>query len=563
MPHAFRPEVARPIPLGVVARSLGLRGPDDDAAGDDAAGAGAAGADGAAARGAGVGVEAAAAAARVTVSGVALSTAEVRPGVLFAALPGVHGHGADHSAAARSAGATAVLTDPSGAVAARRSGLPVLVADDPRSRLGDVARLLAGTGSLPFPLFGVTGTNGKTSTVHLLDALMRRLGWRTALSSTVERRVLDDAVRSALTTPEAPELHEFLARAAELGVQGAAVEISAQGLSRHRTDGVVVDVAGFTNLSHDHLDDYPDMDAYLAAKALLFTPERARAGVVSLDSPAGRRIVGRATVPVTTIATSPDSGADWTVSVLDQRPDGTRAALIAPDGTGFTLDLPLLGVHMAADAGLAVAMLAAAGVPLPALLAATAEPLDVEVPGRMSDASAATGPRVYVDFAHTPDAIEKSLVAIRGFATGRVAIVLGADGDRDRSKRPVMGAVAATWADVVVVADHHPRGEAPEPIRRAILDGARPVADGPAGPAGPAGSGALVLEVPDPANAVRRALDEVGDDGVVYWAGPGMTDYRDVAGTHVPYSSFADARAALAERGHVPGPRVERVAVPM
>ncbi|WIB76913.1 UDP-N-acetylmuramoyl-L-alanyl-D-glutamate--2,6-diaminopimelate ligase [Curtobacterium sp. MCPF17_002] len=531
MTHAFHPEASRPVLLDDVARSLGLRRQGgwsvDDAVGGDAVVGGWSVDD--------------------AVVGVALSTADVRPGVLFAALPGRHGHGADHSDAARSAGAVAVLTDPDGEAAAHRSGLPVLVVPDPRSRLGDVARLTSGTATLPFPVFGVTGTNGKTSTVHLLDALMRRLGWRTALSSTVERRVLDVAVPSALTTPEAPELHEFLARAAEQGVQGAALEVSAQGLSRHRTDGVVVDVAGFTNLSHDHLDDYPDMDAYLAAKAMLFTPARSRAGVVSLDSAAGRWIAASATVPVTTISTDPDAGADWVVRVLEQRPDGTRAAVTAPDGTVFGLDVPLLGVHMVANAGLALAMLAVAGVPTAALRDATSGPLEVEVPGRMADASAATGPRVYVDFAHTPDAFEKSLVAIRAFATGRVAIVLGADGDRDRSKRRAMGAVAAGWADVVVVADHHPRFEAPGPIRRAILDGANGVAHG-----------ALVLEVPDPARAVRRALDEVGDDGVVYWAGPGLTDYRDVAGAHVPYSSFEDARAALAELGHVPGQRHDR-----
>lgn len=509
---AIRPEAHRPVPLDVLARELGV----------PPVGTG-------------------------TVTGLALASAEIRPGMLFAALPGRAAHGAHHSAAARDAGAAAVLTDPAGEAAARRSGLRVLVVPDPRGRLGALARLLSGTGDLPFPLFGVTGTNGKTSTVHLLDALMRRLGWRTALSSTVERRIVDDAAPSALTTPEAPELHGFLARAAERGVQGAALEVSAQGLTRHRTDGIVVDVAGFTNLSHDHLDDYPDMDSYLAAKATLFTPERARAGVVSLDSAAGRRITALASVPVTTISTAPDAGADWVVRVREHRPDGTLATLTAPDGTVLDLDVPLLGVHMVANAGLAVAMLATAGVPLGALGDATAGRLEVVVPGRMADASATTGPRVFVDFAHTPDAFAKSLDAVRAFTSGRVAIVLGADGDRDRSKRWAMGAVAATGADVVVVADHHPRFESPEPIRRAVLDGARA-----------AGSDALVLEIAEPALAIRRALDEVGDDGAVYWAGPGLTDYRDVAGEHVPYSSFRDAQAALAERGHLTGPRRER-----
>ncbi len=328
-------------------------------------------------------------------------------------------------------------------------------------------------------MFGVTGTNGKTTTVHVLDAVLRRLGRRTAHSSTVDRRIGSTTAASALTTPEAPELHAFLAAAAEARVEGVALEVSAQALTRHRADGVVVDVAGFTNLSHDHLDDYADMDAYLAAKAELFTPAHARAGVVSLDSPAGHRIVAAARVPVTTVTVRPDVAADWSVRVTEQRADGTRAELTAPDGAVLAFTVALLGTHAAADTGLALAMLAVSGVPFAALRAATASPLDVVVPGRMADASAPTGPRVWVDFAHTPDAFAKSLEAVRAVVPGTVAIVLGADGDRDPSKRHAMGVVAATAADVVVVADHHPRTEAPDPIGRPSSPGRGPSAREP------------------------------------------------------------------------------------
>ncbi|MCL9665576.1 UDP-N-acetylmuramyl-tripeptide synthetase [Curtobacterium albidum] len=473
------------------------------------------------------------------VTGAAVSSGGVRPGALFAALPGRRSHGAEHVQAAAAAGATAVLTDPAGAGRAAATGLPVLVVDDPRAVLGAVAAAVYGTERLPFPVFGVTGTNGKTTTVHVLDAVLRRLGRRAAHSSTVDRRIGSTTAASALTTPEAPELHAFLASAAEARVEGVALEVSAQALTRHRADGVVVDVAGFTNLSHDHLDDYADMDAYLAAKAELFTPAHARAGVVSLDSPAGHRIVAAARVPVTTVTVRPDVAADWSVRVTEQRADGTRAELTAPDGAVLAFTVALLGTHAAADTGLALAMLAVSGVPFAALRAATASPLDVVVPGRMADASAPTGPRVWVDFAHTPDAFAKSLEAVRAVVPGTVAIVLGADGDRDPSKRHAMGVVAATAADVVVVADHHPRTEAPDPIRAAILAGARSV-----------GTGAVVVEEPDPARAIRVAIEAVGDDGAVYWAGPGLTDYRDVDGVHVPYSSFHDAERALAEAGH-------------
>ncbi|NII41871.1 UDP-N-acetylmuramoyl-L-alanyl-D-glutamate--2,6-diaminopimelate ligase [Curtobacterium flaccumfaciens] len=476
--------------------------------------------------------------ADVLVTGVAVATEDLRPGWLFVAVPGRRAHGARHADAARASGAVAVLTDDAGAREATRSGLPTVVVRDPRAALGAVARTVSGTADLGFPLLGVTGTNGKTSTVSVLDALMRRLGWTTAMTSTAERRIADDVVASRLTTPEATELHAFLARARERAVDGAAIEVSAQGLSRHRVDGVHFDVAGFTNLSHDHLDDYADMDEYLRAKTLLFQPDRASRGVVSLDSAAGRAVVAASGIPVETVTSDPGTDTDWRVSVIDQRADGTRFRIDGP-GLTVTTEVPLLGRHMAANVGLAVAMLRAAGVPTGDLGTAAVGELDVVVPGRMADASSATGPRVFVDFAHTPDAFAKSLDAIRAFATGRVGIVLGADGDRDPSKREAMGAVAATLADVVVVADHHPRFEDADGIRAAILDGARGI-----------GGAAQVVELPDPARAIRYALDAVGVDGVVYWAGPGLTDYRDVRGVHVPYSSFRDAQAALAEAGH-------------
>jgi UDP-N-acetylmuramoyl-L-alanyl-D-glutamate--2,6-diaminopimelate ligase len=224
-----------------------------------------------------------------------------------------------------------------------------------------------------------------------------------------------------------------------------------------------------------------------------------------------------------------DADADWHVSVLDQRADGTRFRLTGPAGASITTDVPLLGVHMAANTGLAVVMLAAAGVPLSELERAVGSHLDVVVPGRMADASAPTGPRVFVDFAHTPDA----------FTTGPVVMVVGADGDKDRTKRAGMGQVGARNADVVIVVDHHQRHEDPDAIRAAILAGARSV-DGPA----------TVLDIADPPTAIRTAIAAAGDDGAVYWGGPGLIDYRIVGDVHVPYFPFEDARAALAEAGH-------------
>ncbi|WIB66812.1 UDP-N-acetylmuramoyl-L-alanyl-D-glutamate--2,6-diaminopimelate ligase [Curtobacterium sp. MCBD17_035] len=472
------------------------------------------------------------------VTGVAVEDGEVRPGDLFVAMPGAHTHGVRFVPAALSAGAVAVLTDAAGAEALAASTVPVLVVPSPRAVLGRTAAVVFGTSAPSATLFGVTGTNGKTSSVYLLDAVMRRLGWRTALTSTAERHVGDRVIASRLTTPEASELHGFLAAALEHGADGVALEISAQALSRHRVDGVVVDVAGFTNLSHDHLDEYADLDAYLAAKALLFRPDRSRRAVVSLDSAAGVRIAASAEVPLTTITSRPDTAADWHVTVLEQRPDATRFRLDGPGGATVTTEVPLLGVHMAANTGLAIVMLAASGVPFPDLVRAVGARLDVDVPGRMADASAATGPRVFVDFAHTPDAFEKSLIAMRAFTVGPLVMVVGADGDKDPTKRAGMGEVGARHADVVIVADHHPRHEDPDAIRAAILAGARG-----------AGTDTTILEIADPPTAIRAALRHAGADGAVYWAGPGLTDYRIIGDAHVPYSSYEDAGVALAEAG--------------
>jgi UDP-N-acetylmuramoyl-L-alanyl-D-glutamate--2,6-diaminopimelate ligase len=477
------------------------------------------------------------------VTGVAVEHGQVIPGDLFVAMPGTHTHGARFVGAARASGAVAVMTDAAGAEAAVEAGLPLIVVPSPRRVLGTVAATVFGTYRPAARLLGVTGTNGKTSTAYLLEAIMQRLGWRTALTSTAERHLGDRSIASRLTTPEASELHAFLAAAFEQEVEGVAIEISAQALSRQRVDGVVVDVAGFTNLSHDHLDEYGDLDHYLAAKALLFRPDRARKGVVSLDSPAGRRLAAVAEVPITTISSSAEVAADWHVTVTDQRFDGTTFRLDGPDGASLATTVPLLGVHMAANTGLAIAMLNASGVPISDLEAAVGPRLDVIVPGRMADASAETGPRIFVDFAHTPDAFEKSLIAMRAFTKGTLVMVVGADGDKDPTKRHGMGEVGARYADVVIVADHHPRHENPDLIRAAILAGARE-----ARPDG--GSDTSILDIADPPTAIRAALRLAGEDGAIYWAGPGLTDYRIIGDEHVPYSSFQDASAALAEAGY-------------
>ncbi len=476
--------------------------------------------------------------ALATVTSVSVSDRECRPGALFAALPGQNGHGARFSTAARDAGAVAVLTDLRGASLARESGLPLLVTPDPRRALGAIAARVYGTDRVRPRLFGVTGTNGKTTTVHVLDAILGALGVRSGCSSTVHRRSGATSVSSRLTSPEAPELHALLARMNEDATEAAAVEVSAQALTNQRIGGVTFDVAGFTNLSHDHLDEYGSMNDYLAAKIALFQPDRARNGVVSLDSPAGATVVESARIPVTTITSRPGVHADWRVHDVAVRETSTRLQVTGPGGQHLEAEIPLLGGHMAADFGLALVMLVVGGYDFGELRRRVERGIHVDVSGHTALVSGATGPRVYVDISHTPDSTEKNLTALRGLARGPLVVVMGADGDKDATKRGPMGAVAAAGADVVVITDHHSRYEDPASIRRALVAGAESI-----------GGTSTVLDIGDSRVAIRRAIALAGESGTVLWTGPGSYDYRVIEGVDVPYSPRMDAAAALTEAG--------------
>ncbi len=480
------------------------------------------------------------------VTGVTLSTGDLHPGDLFVGVPGAKVHGASFAARAAEGGAVAIVTDEAGAALAADSGLPVVLVPSPRAALGQIAAWVYRTDDHPPLLFATTGTNGKTSTSYLLEAVLRQLGLVTGLSTTAERHIGELSVVSLLTTPEASEMHALLARMREAGVRAVAVEVSAQALSRHRVDGLVFDVAGFTNLSHDHLDDYADMEEYFSAKLALFAPEQARRGVVCLDSPYGRRVVAASRIPVTTIATvghaSPEDveAAEWVVEVLDETAAYTGFRLTGPDGRELVTREPLIGWHMAANAALAIVMLVEAGFELEAIGQALEADggIRAHLPGRTERVSGDRGPSVYVDFGHSPDAFENTLAAVRKFTTGRTIMVFGADGDRDATKRHEMARVAAEGSDILVITDHHPRFEDPVSIRRTLLEGAALAEHQPE-----------VHEVSPPEQAIRVAVGLAREGDSILWAGPGHQDYRDIRGVRTPYSAREEARAALREAG--------------
>ncbi|ARC56754.1 UDP-N-acetylmuramoyl-L-alanyl-D-glutamate--2,6-diaminopimelate ligase [Frondihabitans sp. 762G35] len=476
----------------------------------------------------------------IEITGVTLSTGDLHPGDLYVGVPGANRHGAEFAAQAREGGAVALLTDRRGAEIAKGSGLPVVLVDSPRAALGDVSAWVYRTGEHGPLLFAVTGTNGKTSTSYLLEGILKQLGLVTGLSSTAERHIGDLTVVSRLTTPEASEMHALLARMRESEVRAVAVEVSAQALSRNRVDGLVFDVAGFTNLSHDHLDDYRDMEEYFQAKLPLFQPDRAKRAVVSLDSPYGERVVEASRVPVTTISILPDVDADWKVELLDEQAAYTEFRLAGPEGRTLTTRVPMIGWHMAADAALAIVMMVEAGFELEAI----GQALDSDggivayLPGRTERVSGERGPSVFVDFGHSPDAFLNTLGAVRRFTPGKVIMLFGADGDRDTTKRPEMARVAAAGSDILVVTDHHPRFEDPDAIRKTLVDAARE-----------AYPDREIHEVSPPEAAIRKAVSLAGEGDSILWAGPGHQDYRDIRGVRTPYSAREEARDALREAG--------------
>ncbi|MFS0867999.1 Mur ligase family protein [Microbacterium sp. 179-B 1A2 NHS] len=481
----------------------------------------------------------------VEVTGVTLATGDLRAGELFVAVQGAKRHGAEVAGGAVARGAVAVLTDAAGAALLTDVGVPVLVVDDPRARLGAISADVYGTGAdgqLP-PLLAVTGTNGKTSVTHLMEGILGGLGVVTGMSSTAERHIAGQVIPSRLTTPEASEMHALIALMRERDVQAILVEVSAQALTRHRVDGLHFDVAGFTNLTHDHLDDYGDMRTYLEAKLALFRADRSRRAVVCVDQPEGVEVAQRAEVPVTTILTpaiaaDPDVAADWRVDIVGEEPDGVTFTLTGPAGA-LTTTVPVIGPHMASNAALAIVLLLEAGWEWEAISALVGDArIDAHLPGRIQRLSGDRGPAFYLDFGHSPDAFAKTLEAVRRVTPGTVIMVCGANGDRDVTKRSDMGRAAALGSDIVIVTDQHPRSEDPATIRAALVAGARD-----------ARPDVTVFDVAAPEEAVARAVSLAGEGDAILWAGPGHQHYREIAGVRTPFDAEEVARTALRRAG--------------
>jgi UDP-N-acetylmuramoyl-L-alanyl-D-glutamate--2,6-diaminopimelate ligase len=470
--------------------------------------------------------------ARTLVTGLTLSSQRVLPGDLYVALPGARAHGATYAGAALEAGAVAVLTDTRGA-ALLPIGVPTVVVDRLRALLGPLSAHVYGDPATSLTMIGVTGTQGKTTTTRLAESGLQAAGVRAAAVGTVGTRIDGVDVPTTLTTPEAPDLHALFAVMVEREVRACAMEVSSHALVMGRVDGVVFDVATFLNLGRDHLDFHTDLEDYFSAKASLFTPERARRGLVNLDDAHGRRLLDQATIPLRTFSAT-GAEADWRAVDVVASATGSTFTVLGPDGASFEAGVPLPGDFNVANALAAIASGAEAGFDPAALASGIAA--SGGVPGRLEAIECGQDFAVVVDYAHKPDAVEATLRTLRPLTERRLIVVLGAGGDRDAGKRPLMGEIASRLADVLIVTDDNPRSEDPAEIRAAVLSGV------------PAGARAEVAEIGDRRLAIRDAVRRAGPGDIVLVAGKGHETGQEVGQEVHPFDDRTVAREELEAR---------------
>ena len=463
---------------------------------------------------------------------VGLDSQNVEPGGLFAALPGTRVHGATY---AFDSAAGAILTDEAGLAIIQQTAdrRPVLVVEDVRAILGHVAAEVYGHPSQSFTLLGVTGTSGKTTTTYMLEKGLTAAGCKVGLIGTTGTKIMGRDVATELTTPEAPMLQRLFAQMRDEGVTHVVMEVSSHALMLGRVTGSDFDVAAFTNLSQDHLDFHPTMEDYFQAKALFFEPGsemRAKRSVVCVDDEWGQRMAELAEAPVT-VATTGD--ADITAELVRIDDQGRqRIQLTADDTYEFTLPMP--GAFNVANAALAAAVATTAGVELAPFLNGLEQ---AAVPGRMERIDEGQPFVAVVDYAHKPAAIGAVLATLRGQVEGRIGVAVGAGGDRDSSKRPLMGAKAAKGADYVVVTDDNPRTEDPAAIRAAVLAGARE-----------AGTDAEIVEVSPRGKAIDALVDWAQPGDAVIVVGKGHEVGQLVGTEKLHFDDREEMRRAITER---------------
>ena len=469
-------------------------------------------------------------------TGLASDSREVGPGYLFAALPGTRANGAEFVKDAVGRGAVAVLGRPEVAPSAMALGVRFIADDNPRRALARIAAQFFA--AQPELVAAVTGTNGKTSITVFLREIWAALGKRAASMGTIGVVTPDGETKLNHTTPGPIELHRILAELKQGGIDRLAVEASSHGLDQSRLDGADIAAVGFTNITRDHMDYHPTFEAYLACKLRLFT-ELARDGaaaVVNADTEHAEDFIAAAKARGLRLLTVGEKGKS--LKLLARTPhDGGQSLKVAYDGKTYAVALPLAGAFQASNALVAAGFAIGLGEEAGAVFAALAGL--VGAPGRLEIvAYAKSGAPVYVDYAHTPDALENILTALRPHTKGKLWVAFGCGGDRDKGKRPLMGAAAAKFADRVIVTDDNPRSEEPAAIRKESLAGC---------------PGAQ--EISDRAEAIRAGIMALGEGDVLVIAGKGHESGQIVGKIVHPFSDRDEAIKAALSLGGRPAER--------
>ncbi|MBA2661061.1 MAG: UDP-N-acetylmuramoyl-L-alanyl-D-glutamate--2,6-diaminopimelate ligase [Bradymonadaceae bacterium] len=478
--------------------------------------------------------------ASAMISQVSFDSRQVGAGTLFVALEGARQDGHDFVEAAAGAGATAVLVNRS-RLPAEALSCAVVSAVDTRASLGALASAFYGAPSSRQGVIGITGTNGKTTTSYLIEAIFKAAGRAPGVIGTINYRWPGHVLAAPNTTPESLVLHRLMAQMEADGVADVVMEVSSHGLSSHRLGGVLFDVAVFTNLSQDHLDFHLSMQAYRDAKRRLFLEllpaaaqtKRPRA-VVNLDDEEGRALAtllaARNDVALLTYSLR-SAGADVHCLHIREHIEGTSFTVQTPAGE-LSVETGLLGEFNVSNCLAAIGAALAMGVELSAIRRGLASLAGVA--GRLERVDASSLPAAFVDYAHSPDALERALVTLRPLVTGKLIVVFGCGGDRDRHKRALMGGIAARLADQVVVTSDNPRNEDPEAIIAAIVSGVAA-----------AESNAQLRCEPDRHLAIAQAIAGAADDDVVLIAGKGHENYQEIGGVRYDFDDLDEARRAL------------------
>lgn len=495
----------------------------------------------------------------VEVTGISMDSRGVCPGDLYVALPGAKVHGAQFATGALELGAAAILTDATGAKLLGEVAVPLLVTEHLREDVGPLAAQIYGSASFPgMHRYAVTGTNGKTTSTYMLESIFRTgLGVKTGLIGTIQILIDGVSVPSKMTTPESPHVHSLLTIMGEHGLRCAAMEVSSHAIDYHRVDGVKYTVAGFTNLTQDHLDLHGTMERYFESKAQLFTPERAELAVITADDSWGEKMYTSAAERmgaehVYRLVTARGAGLaevpaefgerDWAVVRVQREGLGHRFYLENGTGesiecyTGLPADFNVSNAALAALMAYLDTDAAERELLLPALAAGPA--LTPVVPGRMQLISLA--PHAIVDFAHNPDGLTRALEAMDRPDGGKVMIVFGATGERDHLKRPIMGAIAAQNADVVIVTDDDPHGEEPAPIRAAVEEGAQKAENRRA---------QQILNISPRSAAIDAAIAMATEHDAILIAGRGHETEQDVDGVDIALDDRVETARALHAHG--------------